>query len=244
VFEIRAYPQTDSTNDDAASLLGETGTGGCVLLADYQRAGRGRRARAWVAPPGSSLLFTTLLPRTVASEALWAVTFWTALAVVAGIEAASGLRADLQWPNDILLAGRKVCGILCVSRVLGAHAWVGCGTGVNVYRPGHDPALAEIAPPPAFLSDYVRDLERGSVLDAILAAYATSLDALDDPQAIARAWETRANLDGTPYRLLLDGTQTPFTATARRIANDGALVVESDGVERVASLADARVIRA
>jgi BirA family biotin operon repressor/biotin-[acetyl-CoA-carboxylase] ligase len=244
VFEIRAYRETDSTNDDAAALLGHTGRHGHVLLADYQHAGRGRHARAWVAPPGSSLLFTTILPRPVASDALWAVTFWTALAVATGIEAATGLRAQLQWPNDLLLEGRKMCGILCVSRVLGRQAWIGCGTGINVYRPAADPALDALAPPPAFLSDFAPQVERGSVLDAILAAYANSLDALDDPRRIARAWEARADLDGTPYRLLVDGTGEPFDATARRIGTDGALVVESDGIERSVSLADARVIRA
>jgi len=244
VFEIRAYRETDSTNDDAAALLGHTGRGGHVLLADFQHAGRGRHARAWVAPPGSSLLFTTILPRPVGSDALWAVTFWTALAVAAGIEAATGLRVQLQWPNDLLLEGRKVCGILCVSRVLGRQAWIGCGTGINVYRPANDAALEALAPPPAFLSDFAPRVERGSVLDAILAAYANSLDTLDDPWRIARAWEARASLDGTPYRLLVDGTGEPFDATARRIGTDGALIVQSDGIERSISLADARVIRA
>jgi len=243
VFEIRAFRETDSTNEDAAALLGHTGRQGHVLLADYQRAGRGRHARSWVAPPGSSLLFTTILPRPVDSDALWAVTFWTALAVATGIEAATGLRAQLQWPNDLLLEGRKVCGILCVSRVLGMRAWIGCGTGVNVYRPVADAALDALAPPPAFLSDFVPRVERGCVLDAILAAYANSLDALDDPRHIARDWEARAGLDGTPYRLLVDGTREPFDAIARRIGTDGALVVESGGIERSVSLADARVIR-
>jgi BirA family biotin operon repressor/biotin-[acetyl-CoA-carboxylase] ligase len=243
VFEIRAYGETDSTNDDAATMLGHTGPGGLVLLANYQRAGRGRHARAWIAPPGSSLLFTTLLPRPLASDTLWAVTFWTALGVAAGIEAATGLRPDLQWPNDLLLEGRKICGILCVSRVVGAHAWIGCGTGINVYRPAHDAALEALSPPPAFLSDHVRGVERGAVLDAVLAAYAARLDLLGDPEGIARAWERRAQLDGTPYQLQLDGSPTPFRGTARRIESDGALVVESDGIERIVNLADARVIR-
>jgi len=243
VFEIRSYAETDSTNDDAVELLGHTGGAGLVLLADYQRAGRGRRARNWVAPPGSSLLFTTLLPRPVRAEALWAVTFWSALGVAAGIEAATGLRVDLQWPNDILLDGRKCCGILCVSRVVGAQAWLGCGSGINVHRPPFDAALEAITPPPAFLSDAAPGVDRGAVLDAILAAYAAHLDDLDDPAGIARAWERRAGLDGTPYRLLLDGTDEPFDAVARRISGSGALVVEHAGREREIALADARVLR-
>jgi BirA family biotin operon repressor/biotin-[acetyl-CoA-carboxylase] ligase len=243
MFEIRSYAETDSTNDDAVTLLGRTGGAGIVLLADFQRAGRGRRARNWVAPPGTSLLFTTLLPKPVRSDALWAVPFWTALGVADGIQAATGLRVDLQWPNDILLEGRKCCGILCVSRVVGSQAWIGCGTGINVFRPSTDEALAAVTPPPAFLSDFAPHADRGPVLDAILAAYAARLADLDDPAGIARAWERRAGLDGTPYRLLLDGTDTPFEATARRIADDGALVVDHAGLERRVALADARVLR-
>jgi BirA family biotin operon repressor/biotin-[acetyl-CoA-carboxylase] ligase len=242
-FEIRAVASTDSTNDDALALLGRPGAAGAVLLADYQRAGRGRKARAWVAPPGSSLLFTTILPREVPRDALWAVTLWTALGVADGIEAATGIRVTLQWPNDLLVAGRKCSGILCVSRVVGRGAWVGCGTGINVIRPIGDETLAAIDPPPAFLSDSVPDVERGVVLAAILRAYESRLHELDDPLGIARAWEVRADLAGTPYRLLLDGETTPIDATAKRLADDGALVVDHAGIERRISLADARVLR-
>ncbi len=243
MFTIRAYDETDSTNDDAAALLGDPAHAGTVLVADYQRAGKGRRARAWIAPPGSSLLFTTILPVSLPASALWAVPLWTALGVAAGIERATGLRVALQWPNDLLLDGRKCCGILCVSRVSGDRAWAGCGTGINVLRPEGDQSLAAVDPPPAFLSDRAPQVERAHVLDAILAAYSETLGELERPQATARAWEARAGIDGTPYRILLDGESEPFDAIARRLAPDGSLIVERDGVERTISLADARVLR-
>jgi BirA family biotin operon repressor/biotin-[acetyl-CoA-carboxylase] ligase len=243
VFEIRARESTESTNDDAFALLGQPGSAGVVVVADYQRAGRGRRGRTWVAPPGSSLLFTTILPETIATSALWAVPFWTALGVANGIESATGLRVALQWPNDLLLGERKCCGILCGSRIADEQAWVGCGTGVNVARPDDDAALAAVVPPPAFLSDAAPPVERRVVLDAILAAYDSSLAALAHPDEIARAWERRAALAGTPYRLLLDGTSEPFMGIARRLADDGSLVVDAAGGERRISLADARVMR-
>ena len=243
MFEIRSTEATESTNDDAAALLGEPGSAGLVLLTDYQRAGRGRRERNWVAPAGSSLLFTTILPEPVATEALWAVPFWTALAVAAGIEEALGLQVGLQWPNDLIQATGKCCGILCISRIVAERAWVGCGTGINVRRPQHDETLAAVVPPPAFLSDTVPAVERRPVLEAILAAYENSLPMLERPLDIARAWERRAGLDGTPYRLLVDGSTVPFDAVARRLADDGSLIVAAAGGERRISLADARVLR-
>ncbi len=242
-FEIRRSPETDSTNDDALAILGDPGSAGLVLLADFQRAGRGRRARPWIAPPGSSLLFTTILPKPVPRDSLWAVTLWTSLGVADGIEAATGIRVALQWPNDLLIDARKCCGILCVSRVAGDGAWVGCGTGVNVLRPQGDATLATIDPAPAFLSDGAPEVTRDAVLAAILRAYDARLHELDDPDAVARAWETRADLAGTPYRLLLDGETTPIDARARRLDGDGSLVVEHDGRERRITLADARVLR-
>jgi len=243
VFDIRACAQTDSTNDDAAPLLGLPEHAGAVLLADFQRRGRGRHARAWIAPPGTSLLFTAILPRPVATTALWAVPFWTGLCVADGIEAATGLRAGLQWPNDLLIDARKFAGILCISRVVGERAYVGCGTGINVCRPQASPELAAVLPPPAFLCDRVPEVARGPVLAAIIAVYERRLAELENPQAVARAWEIRAGLAGTSYRLLLDADKESFEAKALRIGDDGALIVWQAGRERTISLADARVAR-
>ncbi|MFY9780348.1 MAG: biotin--[acetyl-CoA-carboxylase] ligase [Candidatus Baltobacteraceae bacterium] len=243
MFRIQHHDQTDSTNDDAAKLLGEPHAAGLVLTADYQRAGRGRHARPWVAPPGSSLLCTAILPATVRSDGLWAVTFWAGLAVADAIEAASGLRAGLVWPNDLTLGGRKCCGVLCVSRVAGEFAWVGCGTGINVVRPAGDAELAALDPPPAFLSDYEPQIDRSQLLAELLAAYERRLPELNDPEGIARQWQRRAELNGKRYLLAVDGEAEPFSATARRIAPGGGLVVERDGAERTIALADARVLR-
>jgi len=235
--------ETGSTNEDAARLLGEPDSAGVVLRAEYQREGRGRHARSWVAPPGSALLFTAILPQPVATAALWAVPFWCALGVADGIEAATGLCAVLQWPNDLLLDGRKCCGILCVSRVNGERAWVGCGVGLNVTRPPDATEFAAIEPPPAFLSDHSLALDRERVFAAILAAFERRLPELDDPREVARAWERRAQLPGPRYRLLPDGAREPFEAIARCLSPDGGLVVEVDGQERTIGLADARVLR-
>jgi BirA family biotin operon repressor/biotin-[acetyl-CoA-carboxylase] ligase len=239
---IRYAPETGSTNEDAQALLGTPGSAGLVLLAEYQRAGKGRHARAWIAPPGSSLLFTALLPEPIPVSALWAVPFWISLAVAESIEKNAGVRPSLQWPNDLLLGGYKCCGILAVSRVTGDRAWVGCGTGVNVRRPKDAATLAEIEPKPAFISDRVDTIDRESLLSAILHAFDTRLAMLEDPARVARAWETRAALQGTRYRIALDGGET-FEAQALRLDDDGSLIVRAENGERRVALADARVLR-
>src|ERR1700733_14979816 len=94
--DVRYQARTGSTNDDANALLARGDALGTTLVAEEQTAGRGRKAgRSWIAAPGSSLLFTTILPATVPAGDLWAVPFWVALCVVAGNMQACAFHADL-----------------------------------------------------------------------------------------------------------------------------------------------------
>src|SRR5271165_568191 len=77
--------ETESTNADAAALLGDVRFGGLSIVAEYQHSGAGRKGRAWQALPGTALLFTTILPRSVSADDLWTVPFWAALAVRAAL---------------------------------------------------------------------------------------------------------------------------------------------------------------
>jgi BirA family transcriptional regulator, biotin operon repressor / biotin---[acetyl-CoA-carboxylase] ligase len=240
--DVRSVHETASTNDDAAALLGDPSAAGATLVAEFQTAGRGRKAgRSWIAPAGSALLFTTIVPAVVATDALWAVPFWVALAVADGVEEGCGVRLSLRWPNDLDLGPRKAAGILCTSRVTGAEAHVGCGVGLNVRRPGVQ-TLAAIEPLPAYLSDAAPHAERETILAAILGAMDGLVDVLDRPEAIARAWEVRAELRGRPYRLLLDADGSIVEGTAVRLDGHGGLVIAYDGRETVVHLADARVV--
>ncbi|MGC1381185.1 MAG: biotin--[acetyl-CoA-carboxylase] ligase [Candidatus Baltobacteraceae bacterium] len=240
-FASIAYvEETGSTNADAAALLSDERARGHTIVAEFQRTGFGRKARSWMALPGTALLFTTILPRAIAAQRLWIVPFWVALAV-RGALAERGVRALLQWPNDLLLAEGKLAGILCQSRVTGSDASVACGVGINIVRlPG---AAAGIEPPPAFCDD-AAPVERSALLRSILTAYDATLATLDDPQRVAAAWERAADLPGRRYTIRRDGEPQPFEATAQRLADGGGLeVVRDDGAAETVALADARVLR-
>ncbi len=237
--DVRYVAQTGSTNDDMTPLLARGDTAGATLVAEEQSAGRGRRAgRTWIARPGTALLFTTVLPAAVDTAHLWAVPFWVALAVADGI-LQSNVHVDLRWPNDLFVNERKVAGILCVSRVIGASAHVGCGVGVNVVRP-QAKALAAIEPPPAFLSDVGSRVFREVVLADILHAFERRLASLHAPESTKRAYEERAELAGARYRVRLDADGTELDGVARGLGPEGALRLDVDGVEHVVALADAR----
>ena len=234
---------TGSTNDDMARMLGDEHARGLTLLADYQERGAGRKGRSWLAAPGSALLCTIALPDPLPAANLWAVPFWSACIVHAALESSGITGTRLQWPNDVLAPdGRKIAGILCISRVAGEYAWAGCGIGVNVRRPGDAALYEEIVPPPAFASDFA-DVDRDALLDALLRAADAQYALLETPAAIVQAWEPLANVPGQPYRILKDGETQPFDAAALRLLPGGSLLVQSNGEEREISLADARALR-
>ncbi len=232
---------TGSTNEDAAKVLGEEHARGLTIVADYQQRGSGRKGRSWIAAPGTALLCTIVLPDALRACDVWAVPFWTAL-VVGGALSEHGVASELQWPNDLLLNGRKIAGILCISRIVGEFAWVGCGIGVNVSRPKRDRDANAVTASAAFVSD-VTPLSRQALLHGVLQAADAQYELLAHPQNVSREWEKLACIPGARYRLLVDGTADPFEAKALRLLPGGALLVESEGERREIALADARVLR-
>jgi BirA family transcriptional regulator, biotin operon repressor / biotin---[acetyl-CoA-carboxylase] ligase len=238
---IRYLRSTASTNADAAELLGQPEAAGLTILAEEQSAGAGRKGRTWTAAPGSSLLLTTIAPRTIAAANLWIVPFGVAICVRRALKA-HGIATELHWPNDLLANGNKIAGILCVSRITGDRAWVGAGVGINVHRsPGADEA---ISPPPAFCDDVNPAIDRAALLRDLLLNYDIWNATLEMPQRVARVWERMAGLPGKRYRILKDGAASPIDVTALSLANDGALIVQhDDGTREKIALADARALR-
>ncbi len=238
--QIRHVAQTASTNDDMTALLGEPGTGGLTIVADAQTHGNGRRGRTWEAAPGAALLFTTALPEAIPSAHLWAVTLWTALVVAKALHALK-IPAELRWPNDLLLNANKLAGILCVSRVNGDHAWVGCGIGINLLR---NASMANaIEPPPAFCDD-AHPVNRDELLAGILTTMHADLALLQTPRRIRVEWEQAAHLAGATYRIIRDGEEHPFDAKVLGLTDDGSLhVMRADGAYENVTMADCRILR-
>jgi len=134
------YEQIGSTNDAAKQLADAGEPEGTVVIADEQTAGRGRLARTWHAPPRSSILMSLIVrPELVPAHAP-RVTMAIALGARDAIHAATGLSAQIKWPNDLLIDGKKCAGILAESGIVGDQLdYVIVGLGINVNF-----ALAEI----------------------------------------------------------------------------------------------------
>ena len=241
---VEHHVATASTNEDAQRVLGDAAAGGLVIVADEQTAGRGRRGRQWFAPRRSGLLFTAILPQPIRAADAWAVTFWAGICVAKAL-ARWNVVPQLQWPNDLLVDGRKICGILCVSRIIGENASIACGVGVNVHRPESRPDLDDIVPPPIFLDDcaIAGENARAELLAAILTEFESALEALRDPARVVREWESLAGLPGVRYRLAFDdGTQ--LEGEALRLSPSGALVIRTQSGEHTVDLAsEVRALR-
>jgi BirA family biotin operon repressor/biotin-[acetyl-CoA-carboxylase] ligase len=236
--DVHLVQETGSTNDDIMPILAENRKRPYTIVAEHQSNGRGRKNREWLSESGTSIMWTTSLPP-IRVEDVWAVTFWVALRVAEGIAEASRVAVNLQWPNDILLDGRKLAGILCVSRISNGMAYVGCGAGINFYRPS---APLKLEQPAAFLNDYAATT-REQVLACILNGFNETFEDLDSPETIARQWERFSRISGTPYRILVDGESESFDVVAKGLDEQGGLIVYRGTEERTIRAGDARVLR-
>ena len=194
--------ETGSTNDVAVARAREGAPEGLVVGADHQTAGRGRRGRAWLARPGDALLVTVLLRPAIAPVEAGLLPIVVAVAVA---DALAGERegVTIAWPNDVMVGGRKVAGILCeLSGDQERVAWAVAGVGVNVraapevagarWPPG---ALADTGPPPARADLLV------ALLRALSARYRVWLD--DGPRGVLDAFAARDGLFGRRVTLAL-----------------------------------------
>jgi BirA family biotin operon repressor/biotin-[acetyl-CoA-carboxylase] ligase len=194
--DVRWFTEVDSTNRVAADLVRAGAGDGLVVGADHQTAGRGRRGRTWESQPGSSLLASVVL-RPVPSL----VTLAAGVAAAEACEAVAGVSVDLKWPNDVLLGGAKVGGMLC--ELVGDAAVVGLGLNLGWAPPGA-----------ACLGGGV---DRHELLAAWLAA-------LDAPQDWLASYRDRCSTIGRRVRVELPGST--LEGVAEGVDSDGRLVVD------------------
>ncbi len=131
--KIVHYFRIDSTNTVALRMASSGAPDGTVVLAEEQTAGRGRFGRAWYSEKSSGIYVSIILRPKLAPSAAPVLTLMAGVAAQAAIERATGLAADIRWPNDLLLNGKKLCGILTEmnAEVDRLHAVV-IGIGINV----------------------------------------------------------------------------------------------------------------
>jgi len=204
--------EVGSTNARLAALAAAGAPHGTLVTAGYQSAGRGRLGRTWVAPPGRALLMSVLV------RAVPPVLPLRAAVAVAG---AVGPEAQIKWPNDVLVGGRKASGVLVEGRP--QEGWAVVGVGVNVAVAEEDLPPAERTPP-GTLGRSPADVE--PLLDAVLRGLEEQLDA--PVGEVLAAWRARDALLGRRV------VWSEGAGVARGIDDAGRLRVERDDGREVA----------
>jgi BirA family biotin operon repressor/biotin-[acetyl-CoA-carboxylase] ligase len=218
----------DSTQSEIFRLAEAGAADGTVVVADTQRSGRGRRGRGWHDVPGESVLVSLLVRSRLAAAALPQLSFVAAVAVAEALETTTRLTPRLKWPNDVLVRGRKVAGILLESRSGGAEGpVVVIGVGINLAQRAFPEELADRAT--SVLLETGRAPERDAVLEALLESFERWRGRLerDGFAAVRDAWRARTETLGR--RVRVEG----ISGTAVDIGEDGALLVEVDEGGRV-----------
>lgn len=217
-WNVTRFPVLASTNDLALEWMhAGQARAGDVLVAAEQRAGRGRPGRSWHSPPGA-LLMTAVLP--FVPERVG----WTALAAGAAVASTVrelGIAAGVKWPNDVVLDGRKLAGVLAETSV---PDLVAVGIGMNVTNPL--PPDPELSARTARLADYLPWVEVETVLERLLGQLERHWELLvaTDHSALRRSW---AELDTTEGRSLR-WSEAGVTGTAQGVDESGALLLRTD----------------
>lgn len=130
---LEYHERVGSTNDVILDMAEQAAPHGTVCLADEQSAGRGRRGYGWFSPPGCGIWASVLLRPRLSVARTPPLTLCAAAAVAPVLETAAGVSVEIKWPNDLIMGGRKVAGILAESRVVsGDEPVIVIGMGINV----------------------------------------------------------------------------------------------------------------
>lgn len=214
------YPRLTSTMDIAKQEALRGAVAGTVVIADEQTAGKGRMNRVWLSPRGSIALSIILYP---AVFYLPYLIMLSSLAVVHSIKAVTGLASQIKWPNDVLINGKKVCGILIESDVRGntvTYAIIGIGMNVN-FKLSDFPEILSTAT--SLADELGRDVSRVDVLRCLLVETERLYLALLDGESIYEEWRDRLAILGR--KVQVKSGKTILEGIAESVARDGSLLL-------------------
>ncbi len=237
---VHYYTQVGSTNDVARELAADNAPEGTIVVADEQIRGRGRLARHWIAPPNTSLLMSVIFRPILPPDQAHRLSIACGLALAESCEAVAGVHVDVKWPNDLLIDGKKVAGILAESAIVGERLdWVIVGAGLNVHQV-FTPTDTLSGRATSLRMETGKEYDRAVLLAQVLARLNDWHTHVDQSTLIA-AWRARCPMLGQPIQVdtpdgILDGLAEDIDAT-------GALWLrDAEGQRRCLTVGEATVI--
>ena len=214
-----------STNLVLKDMAKQGAPHGSLCLCECQTAGRGRLDRQWSSPEGQGVWLSVLLRPALKPEDAPLITFACALAMAKAVREVTGLGARIKWPNDLVLNGRKLCGILLEMGFDAQGMYVVTGTGLNVRKGAYPPELADRA---ISIEECADIPDRGAIITAYLKALENAVSALEQDGFAGIAADFRRECITLGSQVHVIGAED-FTGVAEDIDRTGALLVRTDG---------------
>lgn len=229
--DLRFYSEVDSTNTQLKKLAQEGAQEGLAVIADTQTQGKGRRGRTWMSSPGKGIWLSVLVRPHLHPALSQSLTLAAAVAVCRALASLKIMGLGIKWPNDIMVEGRKLCGILTEMAAEGENvSWVIIGVGVNVNHKEEDfpQELSHTATSVKMALGEKGELERcrlaANLLNELEAVYLEYIR--NGPDRMLEEWRSWSNVLGKEVRLLSPDGET--RARALDVLEDGRLRVKKE----------------
>lgn len=223
-YKIIQLDETESTNDYAKKLiLEESINGSCVIFANHQTRGKGRLGRTWESAPGAGLWMSLIVGPGINHERLVLYNFMASLTVCETLREMTGLDFELKWPNDILIRGKKICGILLETTAKNGELYLIIGIGLNINQRIFSEPINQTAT--SLFLETRTNWEISEVMQKVLKRFDENRSNLNID--IFRRWKMMTTMLGKSISIVQD--KTIFDGIAKDIADDGALIVERNG---------------
>lgn len=226
--QIRYFSRIDSTNQYAKRIAEEGAPDGTLIIADEQTAGKGRSGRTWVTPPAEAIAFTLLLRPKLSPDRISMVTLVMGLAVTNAVNSLYGVSAGIKWPNDVVMKGRKLCGILTeMSAEVRQVNYIVIGVGINANLTSFPEEIREIAT--SLKLELGRDINRAELIARVMTEFErlyAEFEAQGDLGAVMQEYNELCLNAGSKVRVLDPNGE--YTGTSRGINSMGELLVETE----------------
>lgn len=226
--EVLYFDTIDSTNTKAQELAEKGYQSGTLVVADKQESGKGRRGRSWVSPSGTGIFMTLMIKPDINPNNASMLTLVAALAVAKAITSVTGEEALIKWPNDIVVNGKKVCGILTEMNAQFDYInHIVVGIGINVHNESFPEEISQMASS-LMIEAGGKRFHRAQIIAETMAYFEQYYDTFlktQDLSALVREYDKLLVNRNKSVRVL--DPKEPFDGKAMGITSKGELIVDT-----------------
>lgn len=226
--EVLYFDTIDSTNIKAQELAEKGYPSGTLVVADKQESGKGRRGRSWVSPSGTGIFMTLMIKPDINPNNASMLTLVAALAVAKAITSVTGEEALIKWPNDIVVNGKKVCGILTEMNAQFDYInHIVVGIGINVHNESFPEEISQMASS-LMIEAGGKRFHRAQIIAEIMSYFEQYYDTFlktQDLSALVREYDKLLVNRNKSVRVL--DPKEPFDGKAMGITSKGELIVDT-----------------